>query len=295
MKLKLINNTLFVTSFKNEAMIYEQLNTLSPQKIIQSYINEKRILINGDPLVKNFATKPNDKVVIELKEESIDYALDPQEASIVYEDDVLLIVNKPKNIIIYDIDKNASHTLASHVATYYANTNQSHGIHYIHRLDKDTTGCVVFVKYAFFQPGIDQQLRNRQLKRTYIALAKGIIDKDLTIDKPIGRDRHDKKLRRIDNNGKPAITHVKVLGYIDGNTLVQCSLETGRTHQIRVHLQSINHPLVGDPWYGSGETIGLCLHSYQVKLIHPLTGQQLVVTCSDIPFIDKNKRQQFDL
>lgn len=295
MELIFINNKLTISSFTENQMIYEQINTIAPSKLWQAYINQKLVYLNDKPLVYNQKVNHDSIVSLQLPEETIDYACDKDSMPIVYEDDIFLIVNKPKDIIIYDVDKNAQHTLCSHVAKYYQQTNQSHGIHYVHRLDKDTTGCCIFIKHQFFVPGIDGQIRNRSLKRNYIALAHGRIEHDLTIDQPIGRNRHDKKLRRVDPNGQQAKTDVKVLGYIGNNTLIQCDLHTGRTHQIRVHLSYIGHPLVGDSWYGKADRFGLCLHSYHVQVIHPITLKPLHVFCHDIPFLTDEQIHKFKL
>ena len=292
-KKTLKGNHLTMTGFDPNEMIYAQINRVAPQKLWQAYINDKKVVIDGKPLVKNQCVAMDALLSVDLPIEKIDYSCDEQTMDVVYEDDALLIVNKPKGIIIYDITKDAKHTLCSHVAKYYHDTHQSHGIHYVHRLDKDTSGCCIFVKHQFFVANLDAQIRERTLKRNYVALAKGRIKQDMRIDKPIGRDRHDKKLRRIDPNGQQAVTDVKVLGYIGDDTLIQCDLHTGRTHQIRVHLASINHPLVGDPWYGTPHKKGLALHSYHVELIHPITDETLQVRCRNIPFLSRKQVETY--
>lgn len=287
---------LIIIDFDTKIRIYQQLQQLSTMKILQSYINEKRILLNGKPLVNNQYVANSDVITIQLPNEKIDYSLDRESINVVYEDDILLIVNKPRHIIIYDIKKDSANTLCSHVARYYYDTKQQHTIHYLHRLDRDTSGCVIFVKHKFFKPNLDVALANKDIKRDYVALINGKLNKDITINAPIGNVNHDKTRRRVDfKHGKNAITYVKILGYIGNNTLVKCSLQTGRTHQIRVHMAYIGHCIVNDVLYSNTTNNDLCLHSYSVSLLHPLTQQKLYVKCDDIPFLSKEDILKYKL
>ncbi len=205
---------------------------------------------------------------------------------IVYEDPFLLIVNKQAGLLIHSDGVNTTCTLSNMVQHYYFLTHQKCTVRPIHRLDQDTTGLVVFSKCSFFQPYLDFCLANKEIEREYKAIVEGRIPKNMIIkiNKPIGRDRHNSKKRRISNTGKDAYTTVESELCAKNYTLVHCKLKTGRTHQIRVHLSSIHHPILSDSLYGKKSSLihRCALHAYKIRMIHPISNKELIIH-ADIP------------
>lgn len=240
----------------------------------------KAILVDHQPVQHNPLIACENQLVIQLPHEEIDFIPQYIPFDVLYEDEVLLVINKPIHHIIYPEHKDEMNCIVNAIAFYYQQTNQCHAIRPIHRLDKDTSGILVFSKQAFFQAYFDEALATKKIKRHYLALIEGTISKPLTINANIGKDRHANKYR-VSKSGQNAITHVKPIksGAI---SLVECQLETGRTHQIRVHLASIQHPLLADPLYGHPSTLisRVALHSSHLELFHPLTNERLVVDCA---------------
>lgn len=219
-----------------------------------------------------------------FKKEEIDYK--PQylfDMVIMYEDEFCLIVDKPAGYIVHD-ERNS---LANQVAYYYKEKGIHAPIRYIHRLDKETSGLVFFSKCSFFQPYFDDLLSKKEIERRYMARVEGKIPwETYTCDLPIGKDRHNNNKFIAHKNGKPATTHFENLEYYnDSQTIVLCTLETGRTHQIRVHLSSLGYPIVNDAIYGkvtSNEDMALC--AYEITWPHPLT--QEYYTCTLVDYDD---------
>lgn len=219
-----------------------------------------------------------------FKKEAIDFL--PQnlfDLVIMYEDEFCLIVDKPTGYIVHD-EKNS---LSNQIAYYYKQNKMEIPVRYIHRLDKETSGLVFFCKCPFFQPYFDDLLSKKAIERKYMARVEGLIDWDTyTCELPIGKDRHNNNKYITHKNGKPAITHFeKVEYYEDHQTIVLCTLETGRTHQIRVHLSSLGYPIVNDAIYGkvtSDEDMALC--AYELTWPHPLT--QELYTCTLVDYDD---------
>ncbi len=202
---------------------------------------------------------------------------------VLYEDDYILIVNKPAGYLIHSDGVGDTPTLCSLVAKYYYDHKIFRPVRYIHRLDVDTTGIVLFAKDFLSEARLHADMENRLIVREYQGLA---INKfkflEGTIDSAIGKDRHNSKKMRISKTGQKAITHYKVLKEISrGLALVNFTLETGRTHQIRVHMSSINHPLLGDELYGSASSLiaRVALHSSKITFFHPITGELLSISC----------------
>jgi 23S rRNA pseudouridine1911/1915/1917 synthase len=209
---------------------------------------------------------------------------------IVYEDAHVAVVNKPSGMVVHPSFGHQSHTLVN--GLLYAvkdlsgiNGERRPGI--VHRIDKDTSGLLMVAKNDLAHASLSEQLKDKTVTREYIALVHGVIDHDLgKIDAPIGRDPKERTRNEVISNGKPSVTHFEVLQRFTDYTLVKCRLETGRTHQIRVHMRYIGYPLVGDPLYGPRKTyqsdFGQFLHAKTIGFIHPATGEPMAFE-SDLP------------
>lgn len=253
---------------------------------IQKLIKEEQITVNGKQVKANYKVSPNDLVVMnepELKEPDIlaeDIPLD-----ILYEDSDLLIVNKPKGMVVHPSAGHYSGTLVN-ALMYYCKDDLS-GINgvmrpgIVHRIDMDTTGSLLACKNDYTHQNLAEQLKEHSLKRVYHAIVHGVLKEDEgTIDAPIGRHPIDRKKMSINyKNGKEAVTHFKVIQRFKDYTYIQCQLETGRTHQIRVHMASIKHPLLGDAVYGPAKCPfklqGQTLHAKIIGITHPRTNEYI--------------------
>lgn len=254
---------------------------LIPKKVRHFLRMKKNVQVNGEVVVFHHILNPGDLVTLTFDDE--DYLAPTiipnhqQPVEVLYEDEHILIVDKPVGLKTHPNSPDEENTLLNYVAAYLADQNLNPFV--VHRLDQETSGAILFAKNQFILPILSRMLENREVKRSYQAIASGAIrEKELTIDKKIGRDRHDSRKQVIDDRrGKRAITHVKVRHYSPRESWITCTLETGRTHQIRVHLESIGHPIVGDPLYHPqpSKAKRLMLHASKLSLIHPLTKIQV--------------------
>lgn len=258
---------------------------------IQKLIKDEQITVNGKIVKANYKLNSEDLVVVnqpELKEPDIlaeDIPLD-----ILYEDSDLLIVNKPKGMVVHPSAGHYSGTLVN-ALMYYCKDDLS-GINgvmrpgIVHRIDMDTTGSLLVCKNDFTHQNLAEQLKEHSIKRVYHAIVHGVVKEDEgTINAPIGRHPIDRKKMSINHkNGKEAVTHYKVIQRFKNYTYIQCELETGRTHQIRVHMSSIKHPLLGDAVYGPTKCPyklqGQTLHAKIIGIIHPRTNEYLEADAS---------------
>lgn len=256
---------------------------------LQKIIKEGSVLVNGSPVKASYRMDDQDEVAIdlpELKEPEIEAENIPLD--ILYEDDDLLMVNKPKGMVVHP---SAGHTTGTLVnAVMYHCKEDLSGINgvmrpgIVHRIDKDTTGVLVICKNDKAHNFVAEQLKEHSITRKYRAIVNGVIKEDEgTVNAPIGRHPTERKKMAInEKNGKHAVTHYRVLERFANHTYIECQLETGRTHQIRVHMASLHHPLLGDTVYGSQKNPyhleGQTLHAMVLGLIHPSTDSYLEVT-----------------
>lgn len=264
---------------------FNEFNLGKPK--IHNIFNDKLLTINNEYKNRDYVLKENDLLEIEYNE-SRDFLPDKKKLDVVYEDDYLLIVNKPSNILVHPDDKSKNGTMVNIVSCYYQNKELDLSIKYAHRLDIDTTGLLIFVKDSLTKAKIDQLISTHELKRYYLCLVEGKLkNKKGTINAPIGMDRHHKQRRRVSKTGQEAVTHYEVLKEFKSYSLLKVILETGRTHQIRVHLSSIGHPLLGDELYGTKDLRykRFMLHSHEIEFIHP-------ITCEKVNII---KKMPFDM
>ena len=278
MQFKVENGNLRIDKY-----LIECLN-LSRSKI-QKLIKNDCVSVDGKIVSSNYIVKEGNIITITEKEEEkheikeLDIPLD-----IVYEDEYLLIVNKPSGLVVHPAVGHKDDTLVNALAkiTNLSSDDVRPGI--VHRIDKDTSGLLVVAKDERTHELLVDMIKNKQVVRKYIALVHGIIHESTgTIDAPIGRDITDRKKYTVtDINAKESITHFKVLERLRDATLIECTLDTGRTHQIRVHMKYIGHPIVNDGVYGFKKTIngyGQLLHSYFLSMDHPITHKHLEFTC----------------
>ena len=249
----------------------------------QKLIKEEKVLINGKKIPNNYQLKKNDNIeIIGEVEEVIDIKAEDIPLDIVYEDDDLLIVNKKSGMVVHPAVGNYSKTLVNalmyRLSLSVGTSKLRPGI--VHRIDKDTSGLLIVAKNDWAHEQLSEMIKNKDVERKYIALVDGIIPHETgTIDAPIGRDENNRQRMMVTNvNAKDSITHFKVLKRYQNQTLIECKLETGRTHQIRVHMKYIGYPIYNDPVYGKTKNptdFGQFLHSYSIKFIHPRTKKEI--------------------
>ena len=242
--------------------------------------------LNGEQTPGFIRPEAGDIITVRLPEESSDFPAEDIPVRALYEDADLLVIDKQPGITVHPTKGHPDHTLANGIMKYMMDTNQSFKIRFANRLDMDTSGIVIVAKNANSQNGISQQMRAQTTVKKYRAVVRGCIAEDtFTIHLPIGRDNPEEIRRKVIEGGKDAITDVQVLErYGEAYTLVELTLKTGRTHQIRVHLSHIGHPIVGDELYGGTDPhmTRQALHSCYLKFTHPMT-QEILEIHSDYP------------
>ena len=245
---------------------------------IQKLIDEEKVTVNGKVIKSNYKTKLNDEIEID-DELDFDISVEPVEIplDIVYEDEYLMIINKPSGLVVHPAPGHYDDTLVNGLL-FYLNKDKTKNIRpgIVHRLDKDTSGLMVVAKDEKTMELLSEMISKKEVERKYLAIVDGVIKENTaTINAPIGRDPSNRQKMAINPSGKNAITHIKVIERFKNNTFIECLLDTGRTHQIRVHLSYINHRVTNDPVYGEGNEFGQMLHSYSIKFIHPITKKEL--------------------
>lgn len=251
---------------------------------IQNWIRARKIAVNGEFATTRMKVFGGDSVMVKpaLEAGTTPDAPEAIPLNIVFEDEHLLVVDKPVGLVVHPGNGNPSGTLLNALLHRLPQLAELPRAGIVHRLDKDTSGLLVVGKTLIVQTDLVRQLQARTVKREYLALVYGEMDRAGTVDAPLGRDPHNRTKRTVHTMGKPAITHYDVLERYPGLALLRCRLETGRTHQIRVHMQHIGHPLVGDMIYASSRRGSAkipfprqALHAERLGLVHPATHEEM--------------------
>jgi 23S rRNA pseudouridine1911/1915/1917 synthase len=251
---------------------------------VQIWIKDGLVKVNDKPVKTNYKCQIDDKVVVEIPEpEPLDVVAEEMDLDIYYEDQDVLVVNKPKGMVVHPAPGHMSGTLVNGLMAHCKDLSGINGVlrpGIVHRIDKDTSGLLMVAKNDMAHESLVQQLVDKTVTRRYKAIVHGSIQHDHgTINAPIGRDKTDRQSMTVTNvSSKEAVTHFHVLERFDNYTFIECQLETGRTHQIRVHMKYIGFPLVGDPKYGPKKTLdinGQALHAGILGFEHPRTKEYL--------------------
>lgn len=250
---------------------------------IQDWIKASLVKVNDQVIKSNYKTKMNDHIVVTEKE-TVEADIQPENLNldIYYEDDDVAIVYKPKGMVVHPSAGHYTGTLVNGLMYQMKNLSGINGEirpGIVHRIDKDTSGLLMVAKNDVAHRSLVDQLVNKTVTRKYVALVHGNIPHDYgTVDAPIGRNKNDRQSMDVVDDGKEAVTHFNVLEHFNKYTLIECQLETGRTHQIRVHMKYIGYPLVGDPKYGPKKTLdigGQALHAGIIGFEHPVTHEYI--------------------
>lgn len=267
-----------------DSYIVEELEDLS-RTTVKRLIDEEKILVNGKKQKSSYKPEMGDVISIDMPE-AREIKLEAQNipVPVIYEDNDIIVVNKPKGMVVHPANGNPDGTLVNAILAMCKNSLSGIGGEIrpgiVHRLDKDTSGLLIVAKNDTAHMKMSKQIQDRKVTKKYIALVKGVIaENEATIDLPIARSTKDRKKMGVDPNGKNAITHFKVLKRYDKYTLLELKIDTGRTHQIRVHMSYIGHPIVGDSVYSNGKNEfdieGQMLHARYLEFKHPITGEEL--------------------
>ncbi|MGM2508862.1 RluA family pseudouridine synthase [Bacillus cereus group sp. BceL035] len=250
---------------------------------VQQWIKDDVVTVNGKAVKGNYKVKENDEITVTIPEpEELDIQPEDMNLEIYYEDADVLVVNKPRGMVVHPAPGHTSGTLVNGLMHHCTDLSGINGVMrpgIVHRIDKDTSGLLMVAKNDMAHESLVNQLVAKTVTRRYKAIVHGVIPHDKgTIDAPIARDKKERQSMTVDENGKHAVTHFQVLERFKDFTLVECRLETGRTHQIRVHMKYIGYPLAGDPKYGLKKTLdmnGQALHAGILGFDHPRTGEYI--------------------
>lgn len=279
-----------------DAYLSEKLEDTS-RVAIQRLVTNGKVLVNGKTVKASYKVQAGDKIEVE-EEVPVEISLKAQEIplDIIYEDKDIIVVNKPKGMVVHPANGNPDGTLVNAIMAICKDSLSGIGGEIrpgiVHRLDKDTSGIIIIAKNDKAHINLSEQIKEHTVKKTYIALVRGLVkENEATINMPIGRSEKDRKKMAVTKKGKEAITHFKVLERYDKYTLLQVNIETGRTHQIRVHLSQIGYPIVGDEVYSNGKNEwnvkGQCLHAKSLEFTHPVTGEKMYLE-AELPQYFKN-------
>lgn len=267
-----------------DAYIAKENKELS-RTMIKKLIDEGNILVNGKKQKSSYKVQENDEIEINIpKAKEINLKAQDIPIEIIYQDNDIIVVNKPKGMVVHPAVGNLDGTLVNAVMNICRDSLSGIGGEIrpgiVHRLDKDTSGLLIIAKNDNSHIKMSEQIKNREVTKIYIALVRGIItENEATINMPIARSTKDRKKMAVSKSGKSAITHFRVLKRYDKYTLLQIKIDTGRTHQIRVHMAEIGHPIIGDLVYSNGKNDfgveGQMLHSQILEFKHPTTGKKM--------------------
>ena len=259
----------------------KEITRTSAQRLIEN----GNILVNGNKQKVSYKVSTGDIIIIEdVQAQPVELKAQDIPIDIIYEDNDIIVVNKPKGMVVHPANGNPDGTLVNAIMAICKDSLSGIGGEIrpgiVHRLDKDTSGLLIVAKNDKSHVNMSEQIKNHEVKKTYIALVRGIVkENEATIDMPIGRSNSDRKKMAVNKNGKNAVTHIKVLKRYDKYTLLQINIETGRTHQIRVHLSHIGYPIIGDYTYSNGKNefgiMGQCLHAKELEFKHPITVKKM--------------------
>ncbi|CAM3813212.1 RluA family pseudouridine synthase [Bacillus cereus] len=260
-----------------------EINSEWSRSQVQQWIKDAVVTVNGKVVKGNYKVKANDEITVTIPEpEALDIQPEDMNLEIYYEDADVLVVNKPRGMVVHPAPGHTSGTLVNGLMHHCTDLSGINGVMrpgIVHRIDKDTSGLLMVAKNDMAHESLVNQLVAKTVTRRYKAIVHGVIPHDKgTIDAPIGRDKKERQSMTVDENGKNAVTHFQVLERFKDFTLVECRLETGRTHQIRVHMKYIGYPLAGDPKYGPKKTLdmnGQALHAGILGFDHPRTGEYI--------------------
>ena len=265
--------------------VIPMLNADISRATVQRLIDEEKIIVNGKNVKPSYKLQNEDLIEIVLEDpKEVDLIPEEIPLDIIYEDKDILVINKQKGLVVHPGNGNPNGTLVNAILNYCKDSLSGIGGEVrpgiVHRIDKDTSGLLIVAKNDKSHVNLSEQIKNHEVKKTYIALVRGNTkENQATIDMPISRSLKERTKMAVSINGKKAVTHFKVLERFDGYTLLEVNIETGRTHQIRVHLAQIGYPIVGDGVYSNGKNPfgveGQMLHSYKLEFKHPITGERM--------------------
>lgn len=268
----------------------------------QRLIEEENILVNGKKQKVAYKIAEGDVISVkEVEAKTIELKAQDIPVEIIYEDNDIIVVNKPKGMVVHPANGNPDGTLVNAIMAICKDSLSGIGGEIrpgiVHRLDKDTSGLLIVAKNDKAHVNMSEQIKNHEVKKTYIALVRGVVkENEATINMPIGRSTSDRKKMAVNKNGKNAVTNIKVLKRYDKYTLLEVNIETGRTHQIRVHLSHIGYPVIGDYIYSNGKNefgvVGQCLHAKSLEFKHPITGKNMKLEAPLPDYFEKIIQQE---
>ena len=285
-----------------DKLISEIYNDIS-RVTIQRIISEGKLLVNNNKVKSSYKVNTGDNIEFGLdKPEELNIKAQDIPLNVIYEDKDIIVINKEKGMVVHPGNGRTEDTLVNALMGRCKNTLSGIGGKIrpgiVHRLDKDTSGIIIVAKNDKAHINLSEQIKNRKVNKYYIALVRGnVLENNATINMPIARSTKDRKKMAVSENGKEAITHFKVLKRYNGYTLLELKIDTGRTHQIRVHLSEIGYPVVGDEVYSNGKNKfgvkGQCLHAKRIEFIHPTTNKKMILE-AELPEYFKNILKELD-
>ena len=285
-----------------DKLISEIYNDIS-RVTIQRIISEGKLLVNNNKVKSSYKVNTGDNIEFDLdKPEELNIKAQDIPLNVIYEDKDIIVINKEKGMVVHPGNGRTEDTLVNALMGRCKNSLSGIGGKIrpgiVHRLDKDTSGIIIVAKNDKAHINLSEQIKNRKVNKYYIALVRGnVLENNATINMPIARSTKDRKKMAVSEKGKEAITHFKVLKRYNGYTLLELKIDTGRTHQIRVHLSEIGYPVVGDEVYSNGKNKfgvkGQCLHAKRIEFIHPTTNKKMILE-AELPEYFKNILKELD-